>query len=51
VTHSSDGCPDIMCPSLLNSTIVMGLLTSAHPLLLDRKHNLYLVYKRRLNLK
>jgi hypothetical protein len=37
-------------PSLLESTVVMGVLTSAHPLLLDIKHNLYLGCKRRHNL-
>jgi hypothetical protein len=41
VAHSSDGRADIICLSLLKSIVVTGLLTSAHPLLLDRKHHLH----------
>jgi hypothetical protein len=47
VAPSSDGCADIICSSLLESTVAMGALTSAHSLLLDRTHNLHLVCKRR----
>jgi hypothetical protein len=50
VDHSSYGCADVICPSLLEFIVATSLLTSGHPLLLDRKHNLYLVYKRRHNL-
>jgi hypothetical protein len=41
----------VICPSLLESKVVTIVLTSAHPLLLNRKHNLYLICKRRHNLK
>jgi hypothetical protein len=37
-------------PSLLLLIVAMDVLTSAHPLLLDRKHSLHLIYKRRHNL-
>jgi hypothetical protein len=36
VAPSSDGYADVIRPSLLESTVAMGVLTSAHPLLLDR---------------
>jgi hypothetical protein len=39
------------CSSLLWILVATGVLTSAHPLPLDRKHNMYLVCKRRHNLK
>jgi hypothetical protein len=48
---SSDGRVDVICPSLLESTVATGVPMSAHPLLLDRKHNLHLICKRRHNLK
>jgi hypothetical protein len=47
VNPSSDGRADIICPSLLKSTVMMGEL----PFLLDKKQNLYLVCKRRHHLK
>jgi hypothetical protein len=50
VAHSSDGRADIIHPSLLESTIVMSVLTSAHPSLLDIKHNMYSACKRKHNL-
>jgi hypothetical protein len=37
VAYNSDGCDDIIYPSLFESTVVMGLLMSAPPLLLDKK--------------
>jgi hypothetical protein len=51
VSYSSDGRADVIYPSLLESTVAAGLLTLAHPLLLDKKHNLHLGLKRRHNLK
>jgi hypothetical protein len=50
VAHSSDRRADVIYSSILESTVATGLLTSGHLLLLDRKHNLYLVYKRGHNL-
>jgi hypothetical protein len=47
---SSDERADIIRPSLLMSIIATGLLTSAHPSLLDRKHNMHSVCKRKHNL-
>jgi hypothetical protein len=32
------------------ATVATGVVTSSHPLLLDIKHNLHLVYKKRHNL-
>jgi hypothetical protein len=49
--YSSDECANIICPLLLEFTVTTGLLTSTHLLLVDRKHNLYLIYKRRHDLK
>jgi hypothetical protein len=51
VAPSSNGRADVICPSLLKSTVTTDVLMSAHPLLLDEKYNLHLVYKRRHNLK
>jgi hypothetical protein len=50
VAPTSDGRADIICPLLLESTVERGMLTSAHPSLLDRKHNMHSVYKRKYNL-
>jgi hypothetical protein len=41
---------DKSCLSLLWALVATGVLTSAHPSLLDRKHNLYSVCKRKQNL-
>jgi hypothetical protein len=46
VTPTSNGCADVICPSLLKSTVATDLLTSTHPLLLDRKYNLHSICKR-----
>jgi hypothetical protein len=51
VAHNSDGHADVMYPLLLESIVGTSLVTSAHLLLLDRKHNLHLVCKKRQNLK
>jgi hypothetical protein len=50
VAPSSNGRVDIIRLLLLESTVATDVLISAHPLLLDRKHNLHSVYKRRHNL-
>jgi hypothetical protein len=49
VGSSSDRHADVIQPSLLWSLVAMGVLTSAHPSLLDSKHNLHLFSERKHN--
>jgi hypothetical protein len=50
MTPSSDMRANVIRSSLLEYTVATDVLTSAHPLLLNRKHNLHSVCKRRHNL-
>jgi hypothetical protein len=50
VASNSNGLVEVIYPLLIGFTVATDVLTSTHPSLLDKKHNIYSVSERKQNL-